>query len=166
MEYIVIAIMLIEFRSLASRMFAMSVKNNATGRDSFSGIGIEFTNGDYALESSAAASISMHHIYTAIIIPQWSRVNDTLASLNQYRFSPRASNVLCLGHKSSLIGISPKDIEPSIMMANGGCPYTHTMKRSNIIYRRQCIRNGSTYDLPVYQVLRMKYLQTRNTVKA
>ena len=69
MEDIVIAVVFIELRALTSRMLAMPVEDDTAGRDSLGGIGTKLTNGDYALETSTATGISVHHIHSPIVIP-------------------------------------------------------------------------------------------------
>ena len=95
----------------------------------------------------------MSQIHPSVVVPQRSRIDDALGSFDQHRFAPRTSDVCCLGHEDTLIGITPENIELAFVVTDARSPYTIAVLRSRIGMRSQRPRYGSSHDGPVHQIL-------------
>ena len=124
---------------------------NYTGRsDRFCCFCIQFADSDYTFQSGTTSCVCVYHIYFSVFIPERASVNDTFSRFHQDRFAPRTFRIFGFHHKSSLVGISPKDIELTVVMTDSRSPNTITVFRSFRSFdRREGIGNCSTNDCPV-----------------
>ena len=167
MEDVVIAAFLVEFGTLARRMSLVPVEDDARWGDGLCGLFIQLADGDDTLQLGTAAGIGVYQVDLSVVVPQGARVNDALSGLHQYGFGPRPLRVAGLGHKDSLVRISPENVELAVVVAYSGCPYAVAVFGAfGGTDRSEAVRNGCTDDAPVDQIVGMQYLQARQAVEA
>ena len=150
MEDIIIVVSLIHFRTFASLMCFVTVEDNTRRSDRCICFRIQFADSDYTFQSGTTSCVCVYHIYFSVFIPERASVNDTFSRFHQDRFAPRTFRIFGFHHKSSLIGISPKDVKLTVVMTNSRSPDTITVFRSFRSFdRREGIGNCSTDDCPV-----------------
>ena len=142
-------------RTFASNLVYVSVEDYPAWTDSLCCVAVKLADGKHALQSGAAACICVNHVYFAVFVPEWGSVDDSFACLYDDRLAPRTFHILCLGHERTLVGVAPKDVEKSVVMADAWCPHAVSVLRLLVIIGIQCVRNCCADKLPVYHILGM-----------
>ena len=145
----------------------MSVEDDARLGNGLCSIAVQLADGNNALQPSPTAGIGMYHVHLAVFVPQGTGINDALAGLYQYWFAPGAFRVFGLHHVGTAVGVTPEDIELSIVVTYAGRPYTVTVVGAFGCFKGlETVWYGGTDNGPVHQVLGMQYLQAGQTVEA
>ena len=108
----------------------------------------------------------------AVLIPEGTRIDESLGLHHPNRRFPRTARILCPDHEDAPVRIAAKDIEPAIVITDGRCPDTVRMLhlRPEIIFRGIPTRSGivrqrCAYQRPIHQIPRMQDRQSRKTVE-
>lgn len=166
-EDVVIVALLVELGAFACLVSLMAVEDDARGGDGLRGFGVQFADGDDALQLGTAARIGMYQIDFAVVIPQGAGVDDAFAGLYEYRLCPRPLGVFGFHHEGALVGVAPEDVEFAVVVADGGGPYAVAMFRPfGRTFRSQFIGDGRADEGPIHQVLGVEDLEARQAVEA
>ena len=69
----------------------------------------------------------MRKISLAVFIPERAAVDKTFFLHHPGDRFPRTAWILCLGHEETLVWVAAIDVEPSVVIADRGCPYIVAM---------------------------------------
>ena len=169
-EDVVVAVALVELGALDGGLVLVSVIYDTRGSDHLGAVGRHGCNKEDRFHAGTRTGTTMRKVGLAVLVPKGAAVNHSLALLHPDDGLPRACGVLCLGHEEALVGVTAIDVEPTVVITNGRCPYVVAVLyllapvevgafefRENGIV----VGQGMSDDLPVHQVGAMEDLQAR-----
>ena len=154
-EDIVIAVSLVQLRTLDGRLGRMTVIDELTVIQHSGAVRFDGRHIQHALEADTASGESRHHVCFAVLIPERTGIDPAHYLAHVGRLTPFAERVCGLAHHNPFIRHGNKYIVSSLMVADGGSPGTAAVHRLVIIIKGKLIHDVID-DLPVHQILRMQ----------
>ncbi len=105
----------------------------------------------------------MDQIDLAVVVPQWARVFESPARLDQNRRAPIARGVGGSDHVNSIVGVRIENVEFSGMKTNGGRPHAAAVLDGIEMLLRHLFLQGMANYRPIHQILGMQNRQTGHT---
>ena len=163
-ENIVIAISLVEFRSLDGGMIDHSVENRFSIVKQLSSFGTHAIDCQNALNPGPALGPGMNEVRIAVVIPERARIDPAFGFPYKLQRLPRTGGVLRPGHEDAAIRIAEINVELAVVEAQGRGPHAIAMLRHTEAWYWVILENVAN-DRPVHQILRMENWQARRTVE-
>ncbi len=100
----------------------MSVIYHAVLSDGRLAVGCHFDHADDALDTGAAACISVGQIGFAVLVPEGAGVDDAFGGIDEHEGFPRTGGIFGLGHEDAQVGVAVVDVKLSVVIAYGRSP--------------------------------------------
>src|SRR5688572_17131617 len=110
---------------------------------------IHLFDNNNTLDTRTAAGISMGQVYFTVIIPERTGIYQSFSTFHQHRISPWACNIFCPDHINSKIRIRIINVKFSLMIPDGGSPYSITMLYLAEMIKWRLLFQSITNDRPV-----------------
>src|SRR5690606_25614151 len=117
-EDVIVPVPLIKLWALNRWVQLMTVIDNHTLIQGFGCLGVHPLDGEDALDTCAASGIGVNQVRPAILVPEWTYIDDSFGGLHQYRFFPRACGIFGLDAVNAEIRIPVENIELTLMVSD------------------------------------------------
>ena len=161
----VVAITLVELRTLGGMVYLTSVENDAGLTDGTHAVLGKFADGQHTVETAARVGPAIHHVAASVAVPQRARVYHAFAGNDTNRFRPLASRVFGLDHHDAVVRVAPVDIKLAVVMADGWSPHTLAVSGFVKYLLGFLFLQGMTDDGPIHQVLGVQDGQSGDAVE-
>ena len=159
------ALALVEFWALGRVVFLPAVEGDAGFSYGPCAVGGEFAHGEHGVESGSGGRPGVHQIAASVLVPQGAWVYHAAAAHHAERLAPGAFGPGAFDHHDASVGITPVDIEATLVMAYGGCPHAFAVLHGGEDLAGQLFLQRMTGDAPVDQVVGVEHGQSGDAVE-